>query len=275
MKLLIISGTPKSYGLTYSFVEKAKETADNLGIKSEVISLYEMNLTKCRMCNGGWGICFYEHRCIFGDKDGFNDLQKKVEAANAFIFVTPVYWGEMSEELKLFMDKLRRCQATKQWGNHKDSVSFFKDKPSIIVAAAGGGGGGCPSAFLHMERAIGAAGGDNWPKEHAGFFDFIAVNRWNKDYKRAALCEAIKCMVDFYKRPRLKSVTPEPDYKLRVVFDNNEEKTYDFKPYVETKHYSKLKDTEQFNKAQISGTKIEWWPLMDIDLIDLESGCWL
>jgi len=275
MKLLIISGTPKTYGLTYSFVEKSKETADKIGIESEVIDLSKMNLTKCRMCSGGWGVCFYDHYCAFGDKDGFNDLQIKVKEADAFIFITPVYWGEMSEELKLFMDKLRRCQATKQWDSREEEVSFLNGKPSIMVAVAGGGGGGCPSAFLHMERAVGAAGGDNWPKEHAGFFDFIAVNRWNKIYKQEALKEAINAMNDFFIRPRLKSVTPQPDYKLHITFGNDEEKTYDFKPYIESKHYSKLKDIDEFNKAKISGTKVEWWPLMDIDIIDLESNYWL
>jgi len=269
MKLLIVSGTPKTYGLTYSFVEQAKTSADELGIESEVIDLSQMNLAKCRMCDGGWGVCFYDHYCAFGDKDGFNELQKKVEAADAFVFITPVYWGEMSEELKLFTDKLRRCQATKQWDSREEEVSYLKGKPSIMVAAAGGGGGGCPSAFLHMERAVGAAGGDNWPKEHAGLFDFIAVNRWNKNYKKVALNEAIKMMYDFYNRPRAVSVTPLPDYKLKIIYDNDEEQLHDFKPYIETKHYQKLKDIELFNKAQISGTKVEWWPLMDIDIIDL------
>ena len=47
MKLLIVSGTPKTEGLTYSFEKKAKESADELGIEAEVINLSKMNLTKC------------------------------------------------------------------------------------------------------------------------------------------------------------------------------------------------------------------------------------
>jgi len=269
MKLLIISGTPKTDGLTFSFVEKAIETAKELELDSEVINLSKMNLMKCKMCDDGWGVCFYDHYCLFGDKDGFNGLQKKVQEADAFIFITPVYWGEVSEELKLFMDKLRRCQATKQWDSREEEVSYFKDKPSIIVAVAGGGGGGCPSTFLQMERALGAVGGDGWPKEIAGTFDFIAVNRWNKVYKREALKEAIKAMYNFQKRPKAIAVKPLPDYKLLITFDNNEEKEYDFKPYIETRPYNKLKDVELFNKAQISGFKVEWRPLLDIDILDL------
>jgi len=269
MKLLIISGTPKPDGLTYSFAENAKETADDLKIESEVVNLSKMNLQKCKMCDDGWGVCFYEHYCIFGDKDGFNDLQKKVQEADAFIYITPVYWGEMSEELKLFMDKLRRCQATKQWDSREEEVSFHKGKPSIIVAVAGGGGGGCPSAFLHMERAISNMGGDEWPKEHSGLFDFIAVNRWNKEYKLEAFKEAITTLQDFWNRPKATDVKPMPDYQLLITFENNEKRLLDFKSYIETRPYEKLKDLTLFNKAQISGTKIEWRPLLDVDIVDI------
>jgi len=272
INLLIISGTPKPDGLTYSFEEKAKKAADYLGVKSEVINLSKMNLAKCKMCDGGWGVCFYEHYCAFGDKDGFSDLQKKVQKADAFIYITPVYWGEMSEELKLFMDKLRRCEATKQWDSREEEVSFHKGKPSILVAVAGGGGGGCPSAFLHMERAIGAMGGDDWPKEHAGLFDFIAVNRWNKEYKLDALYYAISQMFDFLRTAKAIGVKPMPDYKLQITFENDEKILFDFKPYTETRPYKKLKDIELFNKAQISGTKVEWRPLLDIDIIDILNG---
>jgi len=269
MKLLIISGTPKTDGVTYSFVEKAKESADELGLDAEVITLSQMDLKKCKMCDDGWGICFYDHYCIYGDEDGFSDLQEKVKNADAFIYLTPVYWGDMSEELKIFTDRLRRCEATKQWDSRDVGDSVHKGKPSIVVAVAGGGGGGCPSAFLRMEGVIGAMGGDQWPKEHAGLFDFIAVNRWNQEYKRTALKEAITTMYDFWKRPKATDVKPLPDYQLLISFDNNEKRLLDFRPYLETRPYKILKDLDLFNKAAISGTKIEWRPLLDIDIIEI------
>ncbi|MCL2356461.1 MAG: flavodoxin family protein [Defluviitaleaceae bacterium] len=191
-KLLIVNATPKKDGLCYSFVEAAQEAADELGLESETIRLAGLGLKKCVMCHDGWGICFKEHKCIFGEKDGFADLQKTVSEANAIVYITPVYWGEISEELKIFWDRLRRCETTKQWNGKEDIVSAHKNKPSILVAAAGGGGGGIPSTFIAMERAVDQLG------EHtgcangtAGIFDYIAVSRWNQTYKRAALKSAI------------------------------------------------------------------------------------
>jgi multimeric flavodoxin WrbA len=195
MKLLIINATPKTDGICYSFVTTAAETAAALGIEAEVIRLSGMDLTKCKMCGDGWGICFKEHICEFGEKDGFNGLQKKVEEADAYVYITPVYWGEVSEELKIFLDKLRRCQATKQWDGNEDEVSFHTGKPSIIVASAGGGGGGIVTTFADIERAIQHMGGDGWPRETNGIFDYIAVNRWNQAYKREALKAAVTEMI--------------------------------------------------------------------------------
>jgi len=191
-KLLIVNATPKTDGLCYSFVETAKEAADNLGLDCEVIRLARLGLKKCIMCRDGWGACFKEHTCILGDTDGFADLQQKVKEADAFIYVTPVYWGEISEELKIFWDRLRRCETTKQWDSRESEVSFHKGKPSIVVASAGGGGGGIISTFTDMERIIDQLGTHTGPQGGtAGIFDYIAVNRWNQEYKRETLKAAI------------------------------------------------------------------------------------
>jgi multimeric flavodoxin WrbA len=194
-KLLIVNATPKTDGLTYSYVKAAEETASKLGLDCKTLRLSSYNLMKCQMCYDGWGICFKEHYCVNGDGDGFSDLQEMVKDADAFVYVTPVYWGEMSEELKLFWDKLRRCETTKQWDEREEMVSYHKGKPSIIVAVAGGGGGGIASALMYMEHVIDQLG-EHFGHQNgtAGIFDYIGVNRWNADYKLEALKSAIEAM---------------------------------------------------------------------------------
>ncbi|MCL2378959.1 MAG: NAD(P)H-dependent oxidoreductase [Defluviitaleaceae bacterium] len=265
-KILIISGTPKTEGLTYSFVQAAQEQAATLGIEAETIRLAGYGLSKCVMCDDGWGVCFREHYCIFGKKDGFAGLQEKVREADAYIYITPVYWGEISEELKIFIDKLRRCEATKQWDAREDQVSFLKGKPSIMVAAAGGGGGGIVTAFADFERAIAQWGGDNWPRETSGIFDYIAVNRWNQAYKLEALKAAISQMVKYSSRPKAVKIAPKPDYHLLITFDNGERRVLDVNPYLETEPYSALKDPELFHKVKIAGLIAEWRPRLDMGI---------
>jgi len=191
MKILIINGTPKLDGVCYSFVETAEDAAKELGVDFETIRLSSERIKKCLMCDGGWGICFNKHVCIFGEKDGFGNLQQKVREASLLVFITPVYWGEVSEELKLFLDKLRRCEATKQWDKDAGQISFLKGKGTILVASAGGGGGGILTTLQQLERAVEHMGGDAQPREEVGIFDYLAVNRWNQEYKRQALKLAI------------------------------------------------------------------------------------
>ena len=270
MNLLIINGTPKTDGVCYSFVTTAIETAKSLDVNAKVIDLSKINLGKCVMCDDGWGICFREHRCIFEDDD-FNALQKDVQEANAYVYITPVYWGEVSEQFKIYLDKLRRCQATKQWDKREEEVSFLKGKPSIMVASAGGGGGGIVTTFADIERAIVQMSGDEWPRETSGIFDYIAVNRWNQSYKRQALKAAITEMVKYHKRPKLKHVEAKENYKLHITFDNGEKRAFDMTPYIQTKPYDVLEDYEMFKKVKITGMRIEWISRVDMDMDVLYS----
>ena len=194
MKFLIISGTPKKEGICHSFVETATKTITTLGIEAEVIRLADEKLVSCKMCGDGWGTCSKEYRCAFGADDGFSALQDKVKEAAAFIYITPVYWGDISEGMKIFIDKLRRVEATKSWNKQSTETSSLKGKPSIIVANAGGGGGGVLSALAILERAVSHMGGDSWPRETSGIFDMITVNRCNQTYKLKTLEAAITAM---------------------------------------------------------------------------------
>jgi len=192
MKLLIISGTPKKDGLSVSLAVAACEAAKAQGAEAEIIQL--TGLSACRMCGDGWGTCNKEHRCEFGNTDGFNEFQEKIRWADGFVLVTPVYWGEVSEGMKIFLDKLRRCEATRQRSDD-EGPSYFVGKSSILVASAGGGGGGISSAFVQMERAISHMGGTTYPYDIYGFFDYIAVNRWNQDFKIEALAKSVTALV--------------------------------------------------------------------------------
>jgi len=196
MKLLIISGTPKKDGLSHSLAAGACEAAKAQGAEAEIIQLN--GLSACRMCGEGWGTCNSKHSCEFGDADNFNKFHDKIRWADGFVLITPVYWGEVSEGMKIFLDKLRRCEATKQWDSNEPGSSFLVGKSSILVASAGGGGGGISSTFVQMERAISHMGGTTYPYDIYGFFDYIAVNRWNQDYKREALMKAVTALVKHY-----------------------------------------------------------------------------
>ena len=179
MDILIISSSPNQDGLTAACTSSAVEGVRQAGAVPIEIRLNDLNIGACQACERGWGTCLNEHVCQ--TKDDFGEAHSRVLQANAYILVTPVYWGEMSESAKAFTDRLRRCEAT------RDRESGLVNKPVIAVAAAGGSGNGMLTCLASLERWI----------EHvrARKYDFIAVNRWNKEYKLASISEAAKHMV--------------------------------------------------------------------------------
>jgi hypothetical protein len=54
------------------------------------------------------------------------------------------------------------------------------------------------------------------------------------------------------------SVTPLEDYKLSLIFDNNEKKIFDVKPYLEDHYYAPLKNLVVFQSVRINPITIEW-----------------
>ena len=55
------------------------------------------------------------------------------------------------------------------------------------------------------------------------------------------------------------------NYKLELVFENNEIKVFDMIPYLDNGIFKELKDINLFNKVKVSFDSIEWPNGIDID----------
>jgi multimeric flavodoxin WrbA len=182
MKFLIISGNPKKDGLCHSVTEEIIRGIKEGGCEYAVLTLEK--LERCHVCGDGWGTCRDQHRCAFGG-DGFDAAREKIKGADAYCCITPVYWGEMAEALKRFFDRLRRCEATKQFsGDAADSA--FAGKQVLLVASPGGSGNGLLTCLEQMDRFCRHTG--------AVIFDYIGINRWNSDYKKQSAYAAAKAI---------------------------------------------------------------------------------
>ena len=183
MKFVIVSGNPKKDGLTRAMTDAIIRGAKDGGAEVEEISVYGMSY--CRSCNDGAGPCLSEkHQCAFG-KDGFTDAQEKIREADAAAFISPVYWEEVSEGLKSFMDRFRRCESSGFFSQRKAALT---GKPVLLAASAGGSGLDMIEPLKEMERFVHHTGGM--------VFDAIGINRWNQAYKGDALYAAAKAMAE-------------------------------------------------------------------------------
>jgi multimeric flavodoxin WrbA len=167
MNVVILSSSPNTDGLTAACARAAATGLEEAGVPSKEIRLTDSDVGRCKQCSDGWGTCLREHRCQVAD--GFQALHATVLSADALALVTPVYWGEMSESMKAFTDRLRRCEATRS-----------KETPLagtwvLGVAAAGGGGGGGVTCMAQIERLC----------SHIGMkrFDLVGITRWTRAYQ--------------------------------------------------------------------------------------------
>ena len=179
MQVLVFSSSPNTDGLTAACAAAAIEGCRSGGAEAEEVRLNDLDIGSCRACDQGWGTCGEKHYCQV--EDGFQAIHSRTKEANAYIFVNPVYFGEMSESMKRFGDRLRRCEAGLQ------ENSRLAGKWTIAVAAAGGGGGGLVYCLGSLERFF----------QHVKLkrYDLITITRWTREQKLKTIRSAAEAMV--------------------------------------------------------------------------------
>ncbi len=63
----------------------------------------------------------------------------------------------------------------------------------------------------------------------------------------------------------IKDVKPLENYNLLLKFENNEERVFDVKPYLEIGKFKELKDENIFKSVKVSFDSIEWANQLDLD----------
>ena len=63
----------------------------------------------------------------------------------------------------------------------------------------------------------------------------------------------------------VKDVKPLNDYNLLLKFENNEERVFDVKPYLNIGKFQELKDEKLFKSVKICFDSIEWENQLDLD----------
>jgi len=174
MKLVIILGSRNPQGQTARAAMSLVEGAKSTGAHADMLFLPQMKIERCRQCeDNGWGLCRTEGRCVIDDD--LPPLVEKIAAADAVIFATPVYFGDLSESMRTFTDRLRRTCRFAEGGNK----AKVQGKKAVGVCVAGGGGGGAPSCCLSLERVLSTCGFD--------LVDIVPVRRQNLEMKLVTL----------------------------------------------------------------------------------------
>lgn len=159
MKALIVSGSRNPEGRTAMLINALCRGVESSGGETEVIYLPKMDIELCRQCNSdGWGICRDEDECIIDDD--FTSIVEKVDDADVTVFANPVYFGDLSESMKAFLDRLRRVKSRiprqPPDPNAPMPGPFNNDLGPIAMGLcyAGGSGNGTAFCCMNLERTL-------------------------------------------------------------------------------------------------------------------------
>ncbi len=100
MKVLLINGSPRRNGCTFTALSEVEKTLHLEGVETELVQLGAKAVQGCIAC----GRCKTLGRCVFDDL--VNETAPKLEAADGLVVGSPVYYASANGSLIAFLDRL-------------------------------------------------------------------------------------------------------------------------------------------------------------------------
>ncbi len=100
MKIACVLGSPRLNGNSAMIARRVLEKAAALGAETETFSLNTLSYRGCQAC---YACKTKLDRCIL--KDDLSYVLDAVQEADALVLATPTYYGDISGQLKCFIDR--------------------------------------------------------------------------------------------------------------------------------------------------------------------------
>ena len=129
MKVIAINGSARKDGNTAIIIRKVFDVLEESGIKTELIQLAGHTIAGCRACSA----CMKnkDRRCAIAG-DIVNECIEKMSAADGIILGSPVYFSDISANLKAFIERAGYVSRANNY--------LFKHKAAAAVLAVRRGG---------------------------------------------------------------------------------------------------------------------------------------
>ena len=147
-KIVAIVGSPRPNGNTNYLVDQALEEAAANGCEVEKLVLSEFNINPCK----GHDKCSTYAKCKI--EDDVPMLMEKFRAADGTIIATPVYYYNMTAQMKIFIDR--------NYFFYTHDIPLESKCMGLIVVAGGAGIDLTTHALKRCFRTKGATSADDW-----------------------------------------------------------------------------------------------------------------
>ena len=136
MKVLLINGSPRKEGNTYTALNECAKQLEKNGIEAEIVWIGVKPVRGCIACNQcrekGLG------KCVFDD-DITNSIIETMTTCDAIIIGAPVYWGQPAAQAQALQQRMLYAGGAN-----------FKDKPAAAVTVCRRGGASAAFQTLQM-----------------------------------------------------------------------------------------------------------------------------
>ena len=152
MKVLLINGSPKERGCTFTALSEVASALNGDGVDTEIFHVGEgpvQGCIDCRRC--GPDGCYFKG-------DVVDIALGKAKAADGFVFGSPVYWGAASGQITSFLNRL-----------YFSGIGAFRHKPGAAVVTCRRGGSTATLEQLNKYLVISnmiLVGSQYWPMVH-------------------------------------------------------------------------------------------------------------
>ena len=124
--LLAISSSPRRNGNSELALRSFCRAAEDNNISVEMARIQELNLEPCRGCER----CAADGICVVKDK--MEPFYDQVATVKGLVLATPVYFGSLSAQLKIFMDRFQ-CWWQAKYRLKKPFVDLSQNKVGFII----------------------------------------------------------------------------------------------------------------------------------------------
>jgi multimeric flavodoxin WrbA len=109
MKVLAINGSARKGGNTRILLDTVCGALTEDGVDTEVVELSGLEIHGCRACEK----CAPHEDCCAFDDDDLNPIIEKMHAADGLLLGSPVYFSDVTAEMKALIDRSGRVSRTR------------------------------------------------------------------------------------------------------------------------------------------------------------------
>ena len=128
MKVLMLNGSPRQFGCTYTALQAVADALRSEDIVTEIIWAGDKPVQDCIRCNA----CIKLGKCIYDD-DIVNELIEKSKLADGFVFGAPVFYAHPGGRILSVLDRVF-CAGSKHL-NYKPGAAIVSARRAGTTAA--------------------------------------------------------------------------------------------------------------------------------------------